>query len=90
MILSYFIFIALLCLNLVAFVVYGIDKRLAQKSQRRISEATLLGIAFMGGALGAWIAMYTFRHKTLHTKFVLLVPLFLALHIYLIYLVINH
>lgn len=88
---SYWIFIALLCLNVVAFAIYGIDKHRAKKSLSRISEATLLGIAFMGGALGAWIAMYTFRHKTRHAKFVLLVPLFLATHIYLLYqLITNH
>ncbi|MBQ8565839.1 MAG: DUF1294 domain-containing protein [Bacteroidaceae bacterium] len=85
MTITYIVLVILSCINIVAFAMYGIDKYRARKQQHRISEATLLGIALAGGALGAWIAMYTFRHKTRHVKFVLLVPLFLAAHIYLIY-----
>lgn len=85
MTITYFVLAVLSCINIVAFAMYGIDKYRARKQQHRIPEATLLGIALAGGALGAWIAMYVFRHKTRHVKFVLLVPLFLAAHIYLIY-----
>lgn len=85
MTLANILFIALLLVNVVAFAIYGIDKYKARRQQRRISEAALLTIALAGGALGAWIAMYTFRHKTRHAKFVVLVPLFLAAQIYLVY-----
>lgn len=85
MTLANILFIALLLVNVVAFAMYGIDKYKARRQQRRISEAALLTIALAGGALGAWIAMYTFRHKTRHAKFVVLVPLFLAAQIYLVY-----
>ena len=72
-------------INLLAFALYGSDKHRARRSEQRISEAALLAIALLGGAFGAWAAMYLFRHKTRHVKFVLCVPLFLLLHGYLIY-----
>ena len=75
---------ALLLVNLVAFVAYGIDKRRAQKGRWRIPESTLLLLAFFGGALGALLGMSVFRHKTKHWKFKILVPLFLALQVGLV------
>lgn len=71
----------LLIVNLLAFFLYGIDKRKAAKGQWRISEGTLLGIAFIGGSIGAWIAMQLFRHKTKHWSFRLLVPLFFVMQV---------
>lgn len=82
---AYILFIALFVVNVMAFAMYGIDKYKARRQQQRISEAVLLTIALAGGALGAWVAMYTFCHKTRHVKFVALVPLFLAAQIYLVY-----
>lgn len=73
--------LALLLVNVVAFAVYGIDKRRAQKGRWRIPESTLLLLAFFGGAIGALLGMRTFHHKTKHWKFKILVPLFLVLQI---------
>ena len=70
---------ALLLVNMVAFAVYGIDKRKAQKDRWRIPESTLLLLAFFGGAMGALLGMRVFHHKTKHWKFRILVPLFLVL-----------
>lgn len=58
----------LLLSNLVAFVVYGIDKYKARKGKWRISESTLLMLAVFGGSIGAWLAMKVFHHKTMHKK----------------------
>ena len=69
----------LLMINIAAFCMYGIDKRKAVKNQWRIPEATLLGIALIGGSVGAWAGMQTFRHKTKHWKFKILVPLFMVM-----------
>ena len=78
----------LIALNLVVFVLYGLDKLKAKRGAWRIPEATLLLIAALGGSLGALLGMELFRHKTKHWKFKVLVPLFLAVHIALgIYLV---
>ena len=67
--------------NIVAFVMYGADKYFAKKDMWRISEKALLGIAAIGGAFGAFLGMETFRHKTKHKKFTLLVPVLMAVHL---------
>ncbi len=64
-----------LVMSLVAFILYGVDKRKAVKGAYRISEACLISLAVFGGALGAFLAMALFRHKTKHVKFTLTVPL---------------
>ena len=79
--LKYQIIFTALLVNIVAFVVYGIDKRKAQKGRWRIPESTLLLLAFFGGALGALLGMRAFHHKTKHWKFKILVPLFLAMQL---------
>lgn len=75
------ILLLLAAVNLLAFVLYGVDKLKAKKGAWRIPEATLLLVAFLGGSLGALLGMEVFRHKTKHAKFRILVPLFLILHI---------
>lgn len=69
----------LISINIIAFIVYGIDKWKAKYQKWRISEAYLLCLAMTGGALGAYIGMQLFHHKTKHKKFIFLVPLFLLL-----------
>ncbi|MBR1712891.1 MAG: DUF1294 domain-containing protein [Alloprevotella sp.] len=75
----------LLLANLAAFIAYGVDKHRARRHAWRIPEATLLGLAAIGGSLGAWLGMKTFYHKTLHWKFRIVVPLLLFLHAVLLY-----
>ncbi len=55
--------------SLIAYLLYGIDKNKAKKGKWRISEKALLGIGFLGGALGATLGMTAFRHKTKHWYF---------------------
>ena len=76
-------------INIVAFLIYGIDKWKAKRSKWRISEATLLVLAVMGGSIGAWLGMKTWHHKTLHKKFRFGVPLILIAQILLIIYIIN-
>lgn len=73
----------ILLLNLVTFVVYGIDKYKAKRGKWRIAESTLLLLALLGGSIGAWLAMKTFHHKTMHKKFYIGVPVIIALHVIL-------
>lgn len=54
----------LVAASFAAFVAFGIDKALAEAGVRRISEATLLLFAFLGGTPGAYAARHLFRHKT--------------------------
>lgn len=67
-----------LVLNMIGFASIRRDKSLARRHARRIPENTLMFIAFAGGALGSWIGMYVFRHKTKHLGFTIGVPLLLA------------
>jgi len=73
--------IYLLTINVITFAAYGIDKWKAKHNKWRISEMTLILLAFIGGALGALLGMNVFRHKTQHWKFKILVPLALVLWI---------
>ena len=94
--------LALLAMNVVTFFMYGIDKwrsisgrllpkgrKKAKKYKWRISEATLLGMAVIGGSIGAWLGMRVWHHKTLHKKFKYGVPAIiivqLAIIIYYLY-----
>ncbi len=68
-------------INLVSFMMFGIDKYKARRGQWRISEATLLAVAAIGGSIGAWMGMKVWHHKTLHSKFRYGVPIMLLVHI---------
>lgn len=77
----HFIIVCLLLANVVTFIVYGIDKYKAKKGKWRISEATLLLMAFLGGSIGAGLGMKAFHHKTMHKKFYIVVPTFIILQL---------
>ena len=55
---------ALIAVNFLAFAAFGIDKARAENGAWRISEATLLQLAFFGGTPGAYAGRALFRHKT--------------------------
>lgn len=71
----------LLLINAAAFVLMLADKRKAKRGAWRIPEKTLLGMAAIGGSVGAIAGMYVFRHKTKHPKFYIGLPLILAAQI---------
>ena len=71
----------LLAINAVTFIVYGIDKYKAKKAKWRISEATLLLLAVLGGSVGAWMGMKVWHHKTMHKKFKYCIPAILLIQI---------
>ncbi|THF74941.1 DUF1294 domain-containing protein [Cohnella fermenti] len=72
--------IYLLLVNIVAFGLMGYDKQLAKRKQRRVSERRLFLYAAIGGALGGWLGMRTYRHKTKHASFVYGMPALLVLN----------
>ena len=78
------VIIYLVVINVVTFIIYGIDKVKAKQKKWRISEAMLLGLAIIGGSIGAWLGMKLWHHKTLHNKFRLGIPLILIVQIVLI------
>lgn len=76
-------------INIITIITFYIDKRNAIEKRSRIRIVTLLGLAFIGGSIGALIAMYTFRHKTRKDYFTIGVPLILIMHIILIFYLSN-
>ena len=83
------ILIYLIAINVVTFFAYGIDKWKAKRSKWRISEATLLGMAVIGGSIGAWLGMRVWHHKTMHKKFQLGIPLIIVAQIALVIWIIS-
>ena len=79
--------IFLVVVNAITFLLYGIDKFKAKHDRWRIPESVLLGMAAIGGSVGAWTGMLVWHHKTLHKKFRYGIPLIIlaqiALSIYL-------
>ena len=70
--------------NILTFFVYGIDKWRAKKGSWRISEATLLLLAVIGGSIGAWLGIIVWHHMTMHKKFKYGIPAILIIQIILI------
>ncbi len=85
---KYFL-ISLLIWNIFVFVLYGSDKYKAKKSLRRIPEKHLLLSSFLMGASGGMFAMVIFNHKTAKMKFRILIPLFVFMNIFAVYVVLN-
>lgn len=79
----YFFF---LLINVITFGIYGYDKFLAKNHKRRISEKTLLFLAFIGGTTGAMLGMIIFRHKTSKRSFLWMVGLIIVTQVISIYL----
>ena len=76
--------IYLIAINVVTFFMYGIDKWKAKRSKWRISETTLLGMAVIGGSIGAWLGMRMWHHKTMHKKFQFGIPLIIVAQVAMI------
>lgn len=55
--------------SLVLFIMMGHDKRQARRGGRRVPEKRLFAVAALGGALGGWLGMHAFHHKTRHWYF---------------------
>ncbi len=73
----------LLIINVITFVIYGIDKSKAKHDRWRIPESTLISVAIIGGSIGAVLGMLIFHHKTRKPKFFVGVPVIIALQILL-------
>ena len=74
----------LVIINIITFFLYGVDKWKAQRVRWRIPESVLLGMAAIGGSVGAWLGMQVWRHKTQHAKFRYGVPIILIVQVALL------
>ena len=80
----------LLAINIATFFLYGIDKYKARKGRWRISEATLLLMAVVGGSIGAWTGMRLWHHKTKHKKFKYGIPIIIILQVALAFYLLTN
>lgn len=69
----------LVVMNVIGFAVFGYDKRCAIKRRWRVPEKTLFLTALLGGSVGSYVGMFVFRHKTLHWKFRIGIPIIMLL-----------
>ncbi|MCX8074661.1 MAG: DUF1294 domain-containing protein [Clostridia bacterium] len=77
-------------INILAFLAMAIDKYMAIRHYRRISEKTLFTISLILGSLGIYIGMQVFRHKTKHKKFIILIPVLFILNCISVYYIITY
>ncbi len=73
------VYIYFIAVNILAFILYGLDKYKARNNKYRVSEFLLLLFAVLGGALGASAGMLVFKHKLSKPKFYIAVPLLMLI-----------
>ncbi|MBQ8203994.1 MAG: DUF1294 domain-containing protein [Clostridia bacterium] len=76
-------------ISLISVLFCAADKLAAIKGRRRISERCLFTLSFLGGAAAMYITMRLIRHKTLHKRFMIGLPIIIALQITLFYLLVD-
>lgn len=80
----------ILGINLLGFILMKLDKNYAIKNKYRISEKTFFIISALLGSVGVYIGMYTFRHKTKHINFTVMVPVLFILNIFTVYAIFKY
>ena len=81
--------IYLAVVNILTIIVFGVDKMNAKSNRQRVRIVTLLGLAFIGGSVGALIGMYGFHHKTKKAYFTVGVPLILLMQVVVLFYVMD-
>lgn len=79
-----FLIYYLAAVNIITFIIYGIDKWKAIHERWRIRESTLIGLACVGGSVGGLLGMQAFHHKTKKIRFKVGVPVILILQVVLL------
>lgn len=88
-ILKYVFLLYYLIVAFISIVITIHDKNSARRGRWRVSEATLMGIGLIGGALPMLVTMKLIRHKTKHMKFMIGLPAEMVLHLVIIGVVIH-
>ena len=87
------IFLAYIALiSLISIIVCIYDKGISKKNkvELRVPEKTLMLLSAIGGSVAMYITMLLIRHKTKHVKFMLGIPLIIALHAAIVYLLFHY
>lgn len=79
-----YLIIYLIVINIITFIIFGLDKYYAVKNKFRVSEATLFCLCIIGGSFLGYMGMKVFRHKTKKLYFRIGVPLIMILEAILI------
>ena len=79
----------LIGISLVSMVLMWMDKQKAIYGSWRIKEKTLFAMAALGGALGIYIGMNIFRHKTKHLRFSIGIPIILIINVVMSYWIVQ-
>lgn len=86
----YVLFLHLISINIVTFLAYGADKKAAIAKNRRIPEAHLHALEFLGGWIGAIIGQKVFNHKTKKTSYQSFFWAMLIMEVLVIYIILKH
>ena len=65
----------LMIINLISIIVCVLDKYSAKVGGRRVPEKTLFVLCLLGGSVGMYLTMRLIRHKTLHKRFMIGIPI---------------
>ncbi|MCC8065872.1 MAG: DUF1294 domain-containing protein [Clostridiales bacterium] len=77
-----FLIAYIIIINLVGFLLMGIDKLRARRQRWRIPERTIFIIAGLFGSIGIFVGMYLFHHKTRKLRFTIGIPAIMAVQIF--------
>ena len=80
-----YLLVYLCIINALSFLLMLIDKQKAKKKRWRIPERTLLGVCAIGGSVGVLQGLYLLRHKTLHKRFAIGIPVMFVIHLVALY-----
>lgn len=80
------IVIYLLVINIITLIAFALDKIHSIEGNKRIRISVLLFLSFIGGSIGALLAMYIFRHKTRQDYFTVGVPLIIIMQLFCIFI----
>ena len=76
-------------INFITFIVFSIDKVNAQEHRSRIKIVTLLGLSFIGGSIGALLAIYLLHHKTKKDYFTVGIPIIMIMQVIVLFYLLN-
>jgi len=71
----------ILGVNVITFILMRIDKKKAIEQQYRIPERTFWFLSILGGAIGSYLGMKAFRHKTKHVSFMVGMPILIFVNV---------
>lgn len=74
-----YLLVYLAFINLLSFILFGIDKRKAKRKEWRIPESSLFGVSILGGSTGSLIGMVIFKHKLSKKPFYIGIPLIIII-----------